>query len=102
MANNGQNRSLYVYNKTREPFVAPEAVLADSYLRRLVGLLGKTKRCATLGRGLDCSLAWRSYERNVVPDRCNFPRQEQSSCPRRGICSSLPHLEGVTQSVERA
>jgi uncharacterized protein len=54
MANNGHNRSLYVYvyNKTRETFVATEAVLADSYFRRLVGLLGKTKRWAQLGRGL--------------------------------------------------
>jgi uncharacterized protein len=52
MANNGHNRLLYVYNKTRETFVATEAVLADSYLRRLVGLLGKTKRWAQLGRGL--------------------------------------------------
>src|ERR1700692_3051741 len=52
MNNNGQNRSLYVYNKTRETFVATEATLADSYLRRLVGLLGKTKRWAQLGRGL--------------------------------------------------
>src|SRR6202161_4485382 len=52
MANNGQNRSLYVYNKTRETFVATEATLADSYLRRLVGLLGKTRRWAQLGRGL--------------------------------------------------
>src|ERR1700684_1283021 len=52
MVNNGQNRSLYVYNKTRETFVATEAVLADSYLRRLVGLLGKTRRWGQLGRGL--------------------------------------------------
>jgi uncharacterized protein len=52
MANNGQNRSLYVYNKTRETFVATEAMLADSYLRRLVGLLGKTRRWAQVGRGL--------------------------------------------------
>jgi uncharacterized protein len=52
MANNGQSRCLYVYNKTRETFVATEALLADSYLRRLVGLLGKTKRWAQLGRGL--------------------------------------------------
>src|SRR6266699_6620222 len=52
MANNGHNRSLYVYNKTREAFVATEATLADSYIRRLVGLLGKTKRWAQLGRGL--------------------------------------------------
>ncbi len=52
MANNGQGRLLYVYNQTRETFVATEATLADSYLRRLVGLLGKTRRWAQLGRGL--------------------------------------------------
>ncbi len=52
MANNAQNHSVYVYNKTRETFVATEATIADSYLRRLVGLLGKTKRWAQLGRGL--------------------------------------------------
>jgi uncharacterized membrane protein (UPF0127 family) len=44
--------AVYVYNKTRETFVATEAVVADSYLRRLVGLLGKTKRWARLGAGL--------------------------------------------------
>ncbi|HUE43606.1 MAG TPA: DUF192 domain-containing protein [Candidatus Sulfotelmatobacter sp.] len=49
---NGHSNSLYVYNKTRETFVATEAHLADSYLRRLVGLLGKTRRWAQLGRGL--------------------------------------------------
>jgi uncharacterized membrane protein (UPF0127 family) len=41
-----------VYNKTRETFVATEAVVADHYLLRLVGLLGKTKSWAKLGRGL--------------------------------------------------
>jgi uncharacterized membrane protein (UPF0127 family) len=49
---NGQNGQVYIYNKTRETFVATEAIVADSYLRRLVGLLGKTKRWAQLGRGL--------------------------------------------------
>jgi uncharacterized membrane protein (UPF0127 family) len=49
---NGQNGHVYIYNKTRETFVATEATVADSYLRRLVGLLGKTKRWAQLGRGL--------------------------------------------------
>src|ERR1700721_4724105 len=49
---NGHSSSLYVYNKTRETFVATEALLADSYARWPVGLLGKTKRWATLGRGL--------------------------------------------------
>jgi uncharacterized membrane protein (UPF0127 family) len=48
----GQNGHVYIYNKTRETFVATEATVADSYLRRLVGLLGKTKRWAQLGRGL--------------------------------------------------
>jgi uncharacterized protein len=52
MTNNGQNGHVYIYNKTRETFVATEAAVADSYLRRLVGLLGKTKRWAQLGRGL--------------------------------------------------
>jgi uncharacterized protein len=42
----------YVYNKTRETFVATEATVADDYFRRLIGLLGKTKRWAKLGRGL--------------------------------------------------
>src|SRR5271169_1801693 len=45
-------RGIYVYNKTRETFVATEATVADSYVRRLVGLLGKTKRWARLGAGL--------------------------------------------------
>ena len=49
---NGHSNSLYVYNKTRETFVATEALLADSYFTRLVGLLGKTRRWAQLGRGL--------------------------------------------------
>jgi len=43
---------VYVYNKTRETFVATEATVANSYLRRLVGLLGKTKRWARFGCGL--------------------------------------------------
>jgi uncharacterized protein len=48
---NGEDM-IYVYNKTRETFVATEATVADSYLRRLVGLLGKTKRWARFGCGL--------------------------------------------------
>jgi uncharacterized protein len=50
--NNQPQGTVYVYNKTREAFVATEAVVADSYLRRLVGLLGKTKRWAKVGAGL--------------------------------------------------
>ena len=52
MARDDSRRKFYVYNKTRETFVATEATLADDYFRRLVGLLGKTKRWAKLGRGL--------------------------------------------------
>lgn len=52
MLNGHGSRAVYVYNKTRETFVATEAVVADGYLRRLVGLLGKTKRWARLGAGL--------------------------------------------------
>ena len=53
MFNNKEpDRPLYVYNKTRETFVATETLLADSYLRRLIGLLGKTNRWAQVGRGL--------------------------------------------------
>ena len=52
MNNGNGSKSVYVYNKTRETFVATEAVVADSYLQRLVGLLGKTKRWAHVGAGL--------------------------------------------------
>ena len=45
-------RSVCVYNKTRETFVATEAAVADDYFRRLIGLLGKTNSWAKLGRGL--------------------------------------------------
>jgi uncharacterized protein len=44
--------SVYVYNRTRETFIATEAVVADGYFSRLVGLLGKTKRWARFGAGL--------------------------------------------------
>lgn len=47
-----RNGEVYVYNKTRETFVATEVAVADSYFPRLVGLLGKTKRWAQLGKGL--------------------------------------------------
>jgi uncharacterized protein len=52
MSQDGHKDEVYVYNKTRETFVATEANIADSYLARLVGLLGKGKRWAQLGRGL--------------------------------------------------
>jgi uncharacterized protein len=44
--------AVYVYNKTRETFVATNTGVADNYVRRLVGLLGKTKRWASNGSGL--------------------------------------------------
>lgn len=52
MSNNNHNGEVYVYNKTRETFIATEATVADSYFTRLIGLLGKTRRWAQLGRGL--------------------------------------------------
>ena len=52
MSTGHRGRAVYVYNKTRETFVATDAVVADGYLRRLVGLIGKTKRWARLGAGL--------------------------------------------------
>ena len=48
-----QRRNIvYVYNRTREAFVATEAVVADNFARRLAGLLGITKRWAKVGVGL--------------------------------------------------
>jgi uncharacterized protein len=41
-----------VLNKTRERFVATNVAVADSYFRRLIGLLGKTKKWARPGQGL--------------------------------------------------
>jgi len=43
---------VYIYNKTRQTFVATEVTVADSYVRRLVGLLGKTRRWAQNGKAL--------------------------------------------------
>jgi hypothetical protein len=48
--NNSKN--VYVYNLTRETFLATEARVADGYFSRLIGLLGKTRRWARAGRGL--------------------------------------------------
>jgi uncharacterized protein len=54
MTNNQANHDgqVYVYNQTRETFVATEAKVASGYLTRLVGLLGKTRRWARPGHGL--------------------------------------------------
>jgi len=51
MATQNSNR-YFVYNKTRETFVATEAKLADGYFSRLVGLLGKTRCWARPGHAL--------------------------------------------------
>jgi uncharacterized protein len=50
--NNHNSTDVYVYNKTRETFVATKAKVADGYFSRLVGLLGKTRRWARAGQGL--------------------------------------------------
>jgi uncharacterized protein len=52
MPNHNGSGEVYVYNKTRETFIATEATVADSYFTRLVGLLGKTRQWAQLGKGL--------------------------------------------------
>ena len=44
--------SVYVYNRNREAFLTLEAAVADTYLLRLVGLLGKARRWAQGGGGL--------------------------------------------------
>jgi uncharacterized protein len=48
--NNGGD--VYVYNKSKEAFVATEVSLANTYWRRLVGLLGKTRKWIHPGHGL--------------------------------------------------
>ena len=50
MPNNEER--MCVLNRTRERFVATNVSVADSYFRRLVGLLGKTRKWARAGRGL--------------------------------------------------
>jgi uncharacterized membrane protein (UPF0127 family) len=50
--NRNNSKQIYVYNQTRETFLDTEVAVANTYLRRLVGLLGKTGRWARPGRGL--------------------------------------------------
>jgi uncharacterized membrane protein (UPF0127 family) len=45
-------RVVYVFNKTRETFIATEATIADDYVSRLLGLLGKRPDWVRPGRGL--------------------------------------------------
>jgi uncharacterized protein len=49
---NHQPKRVYVYNKTRETFVATSAGVANTYMSRLVGLLGRTHHWARPGQGL--------------------------------------------------
>ena len=49
---NNELKKVYVYNKTRETFVATSASVADTYLSRLIGLLGRTRRWVRPGQGL--------------------------------------------------
>src|SRR6202163_3146282 len=49
---NGNDGPVYVYNKMKETFIATEATVANSYFSLLVGLLGKSRRWAQLGKGL--------------------------------------------------
>src|SRR5689334_9518249 len=49
---NPRSMPVYVYNKTRETFIATEAAVADGYFSRLIGLLGKSRRWARVGTGL--------------------------------------------------
>jgi uncharacterized membrane protein (UPF0127 family) len=52
MVTRGKSKHVYVYNMTRETFLATEAKVADGYFSRLIGLLGKTRRWSRAGRGL--------------------------------------------------
>lgn len=47
-----RNGRVYVYNTSRETFLATEAIVANTYSRRLIGLLGKTKAWMRPGNGL--------------------------------------------------
>lgn len=47
-----KRKEVYVYNKTQEVFVATEVAVANTYLLRLVGLLGKTKKWSKPGHAL--------------------------------------------------
>lgn len=45
-------KQVYIYNTTRQTFLATKATVANTYLSRLVGLLGKTGKWARPGQGL--------------------------------------------------
>lgn len=52
MQTHSNSNQVYIYNATRQTFLATNASVADSYLARLVGLLGRTRRWARPGKGL--------------------------------------------------
>ncbi len=52
MQTHNSSKQVYIYNATRQTFLATNATVADSYLTRLVGLLGRTRRWARPGKGL--------------------------------------------------
>jgi len=77
--NGNYSRYVYVYNKTRETFVATEAAVADNYLRRLIGLLGKNQALGeTRPRALDHPISGRALHRNALSDRsCLLSKRER-------------------------
>ena len=98
-----QKRAVYVYNKTRETFVATEAIVADSYVRRLVGLLGKTERWAkTRNRTLDCSFPWRAHDRNAFSHRPNLSEQAKRGRASGRARSAISHLESFFEGQQRS
>jgi hypothetical protein len=101
----GSNPSgqFYVYNKTRETFVATEATVADDYFRRLIGLFEKTKRWAKLGRGL-----WIIPSRGVHTIGMLFPidvlflNKNKRSHPHRRTYASIPNFEDIFEGHQCA
>jgi uncharacterized membrane protein (UPF0127 family) len=46
------SRRVSIFNKTRQSFLATNAVVANTYLSRLIGLLGQTPKWVREGQGL--------------------------------------------------
>ena len=99
---NHRNGAVYVYNKTRETFVATDAIVADSYLRRLVGLSGKNKTVGTARRGfVDQTFPGRAHHRYAIPHRLDFSRQGKRGRRSRRIRPAISNLARLTQSDQR-
>src|SRR5258707_2821086 len=99
-SNGNYSRYVYVYNKTRETFVATEAAVADSYLRRLIGLLGKTKRWAKLGRAPYSHLSPPSWHPITGPQGCYAHSRNGHEGSASHCCWWAMHLKNATFSVE--